>query len=133
MYKILCLTSLVLFGSNPKPERTYTKNYFSNGQIASEGWTIANKKTDYWYFYRENGFKKEEGHYANDQRSQWWIFYDAQEKIAAKCEYKSDKLEGFAIIYQNGEVIRAEKYKMGVQIKQWTSLAEFRKDNAALK
>jgi len=132
MYKIGFLVSLVLFGSNTKRDKTYAKNYFASGQIASEGWTIENKKTDYWYFYRENGFKKEEGHYASDQRTKWWIFYDTQEKVSAKCEYKGDKLEGFAIIYKNGKLIRAEKYKMGIQIKQWTSLSEFRKDNSDL-
>ncbi len=132
MYSILCWLGWVLFFCPDQP-KTYVKNYFLNGKIASEGWICDNKKTDYWYFYRDNGLKKEEGHYANNLRNKWWIVYDVQEKIAAKSEYKADKLDGFTIIYQNGRPVRAEKYQMGVQLKRWTSLAEFKKDNSELK
>jgi antitoxin component YwqK of YwqJK toxin-antitoxin module len=91
-----------------------------------------NKKQDYWFFYNENGFKKEEGHYENDKKVAWWIFYSSKNKIIKKSEYSNDKLNGFSIIYDNGEIIKAEKYNQGKKIKEWESIAEFKKDNTDL-
>ncbi len=109
--------------------KTYIKNYFENGQIESEGWIQEDQKVDYWFFYYENGSKKEEGHYVNNKKTKWWLSYDDQEILQKKCQFYNDKLEGLAIVYKKGSIIRAEKYKMNVKIKQWETLSAFRKDN----
>ncbi len=109
--------------------KTYVKKYFDNGKIESEGWFKDNQKVDYWFYYNENGNKKEEGHYSENKKTKWWITYDDNEIINKKCQFYNDKLEGICVIYQNGNIIRAEKYKMNLKIKQWKSLSEFRKDN----
>lgn len=109
--------------------RIYVKNYFENGHIESEGWIKDNQKVEYWFFYFENGNKKEEGHFANNKKTKWWITYDEKEIIQKKCQFLNNKLEGLAIVYKNGSIIRAEKYKMSIKIKQWETISEFRKDN----
>ena len=36
-------------------EKNYQKEYYENGQLQAEGWSIGNEKLDYWYFYHPNG------------------------------------------------------------------------------
>lgn len=110
---IYILSFLLFFQTN---EKSYFKNYHENGKLKSEGWMFQNQKVDYWFYYFENGIKKEEGHYKNNQKVKWWIFYDIKEEIIKKCEYKNDKLDGLSIIYSEGDIIRAEKYKLGKKI-----------------
>lgn len=118
---------LTFFGSTDT--KTYTKNYYQNGKLKEEGWILYDKKIDYWFFYYENGLKKEEGHYLNNQKVNWWIYYDQKQTISRKCQYKSNKLNGITIVYEKGEITRAEKYNNGKKIKAWTDLNEFKKDN----
>lgn len=113
-------------------EKIYIREFYPNKIVKAEGWMQSNKKEDYWFFYNENGSKKEEGHYENGKKVNWWIFYNTKNKIVKKCEYKNDKLNGFTIIYENGEITKAEKYNVGKKIKEWESIAEFKKDNTDL-
>lgn len=113
-------------------EKIYVRDYYPNKTLKSEGWMQNNKKVDYWFFYYENGIKKEEGHFENNKRANWWIFYNAKRKIIKKCEFKNDKQDGFSVIYNDGEVVKAEKYTVGKKVKEWESIAEFKKDNADL-
>lgn len=129
-FKIVLTFSLIMIFSNLFSQtKIYVKNYFENGKIESEGWIKDNQKVDYWFFYYVNGTKKEEGHYVNDKKFKWWILYDENEIIQKKCEFYNDKLDGLAIVYKNGIIVRAEKYKKNIKIKQWESLSAFRKDN----
>ena len=107
----------------------YVKNYYSNGQMKEEGWMEQNKKINYWFYYYENGNKKQEGHYKQNNKSNWWIFYDKKEKVIKKMEYKNDKPHGFSLIYENGDVVKAEKFLNGKLLKEWTSFSDFKKDN----
>lgn len=113
-------------------EKEYVKNYHSNGKLKEEGWILNDQKTDYWFYYYENGLKKEEGHYKNNQKVNWWISYDEKQTIIKKCEFKSNKMNGLAIVYFKGEIIKAEKYNNGKKVKTWTNLSEFKKDNSYL-
>lgn len=124
VYILILLSFLHVSG-----QKTYFKDYFSNGKLKSEGWLNQSQKEDYWFFYNENGTKKEEGHFANNKKCKWWIFYIHEEEISKKCQFESDKMNGLCLIYKNGEIIRAEKYLNDLKIKQWNSIAEFKKDN----
>ena len=97
-----------------------------------EGWIIDGKKNNYWFYYFETGLKKEEGHYCNNQKTNWWIYFDKKQRIIKKCEYKKNVLNGLTIIYINGKIVSAEKYIMGIKIKSWDNLYEFKKDNGNL-
>ena len=127
--KILTVLLIIAFSTSFGQTKLYIKNYFENGKIESEGWMINNQKTNYWFYYFDNGNKKEEGHYLSNKKTKWWITYDDNEVIQKKCHFLDDKLEGLMFVYENGKIIRAEKYKMNIKIKQWHSIAAFRKDN----
>lgn len=63
------------------------------------------------------------------KKASWWIFYDEKQIVTKKCEYKKDKLNGISILYDQGQIIKAEKYIDGKKIKTWTSIEEYKKDN----
>jgi antitoxin component YwqK of YwqJK toxin-antitoxin module len=129
-YKFWLIVLLIMgFSNSFGQSKTYVKNYFENGQIESEGWTKNNQKVDYWFYYYENGNKKEEGHYLDNKKTKWWLSYDDKEVLQKKCQFANNQLEGICVIYKNGNIIRAEKYKMNIKIKQWESLSAYRKDN----
>lgn len=116
------------FGSElPK---TYYKDFYANGNLKSEGWMIKKQKVDYWFFYYDNKSKKEEGHYINNQKSKWWVYYSPKGEIVKKCEFLNDKMNGLCIVYEKGNIIRAEKYKQGKKINQWNTIADFKRDNS---
>ena len=110
-------------------QNQYSKAYYSNGKLQSEGWLNKNDKVNYWFYYYEIGTKKEEGHYLKNQKVKWWIFYNSEQEIIRKTEYKNDKLDGLSILYKKGNIIKAEKYKMGIKIKEWDNLLDYQKDN----
>ena len=130
--KLLLLFLNVFFIGINLGEKEYIREFYTNKKLKSEGWMQDNKKQDYWFFYSENGSKKEEGHFENDKKTNWWIYYNAKNKIVKKCEYKNDKLNGFTIIYKDNEIVKAEKYSSGKKMKEWESIAEFKKDNTDL-
>lgn len=125
--KTFILIITLLFALNT--EQHYVKNYYSNGKMKEEGWMNNGKKCKYWFYYYENGNKKQEGHYENNKKVNWWIYYDKNEEVLKKTEYKNNVPNGFSIIYRDGDVVKAEKYSVGKKIKEWHSIAEFRRDN----
>ena len=118
----LCFISV----SGPK---TYVKNYYKNGKMKSEGWIQQNQKNDYWFFYNENGSKKEEGHFAENKKIEWWLFYTSKGEILKKVEFKNNVEEGLSIFYKNGQIIKAARYKAGLKIKEWNTIAAYKSDN----
>ena len=131
MFKSICVIILLTFFGN-NSQKIYQKDYFANGYIKSEGWIVKKQKVDYWFFYYDNKSKKEEGHYLNNQKNNWWIFYNQKGEVVKKCEFLKDKMNGLCIVYDRGQIIRAEKYAFGKKVNQWTTIAEFKKDNALL-
>lgn len=123
LYFILFLSA---FGVSE--HQNYLKTYYPNGIIKAEGWVKNNQKTAYWFYYFENGNKKEEGHYTANKKSKWWIFYNPEGTIIKKSEYKNDKLNGLSITYREGKISKAEEYKFGIKIKEWSNLDDYIKD-----
>jgi antitoxin component YwqK of YwqJK toxin-antitoxin module len=127
MVKGLFILGLIMvFGTAEMKQ--YSKNYYINGNLQSEGWMIQNQKTDYWFYYFENGNKKEEGHFVNNKKTKWWVYYNSEKEIIKKTEYKNDFANGLSIVYKAGKVVKAEKYNMGVKTKEWNSLSAYQND-----
>lgn len=124
---LFLLLLYTVFGSSE--QKQYSKNYYPNGKLQCEGWLSQNQKVDYWFFYYENGNKKEEGHYLANKKQKWWLFYDSNETLLRKTEYKNGKPDGLTILYKDGNIIKAEKYKSGIKTNEWSSLSAFQKDN----
>ncbi len=147
------LICLLAYSSYSFSQNTYQKNYFSNGNMKSEGWIANGKKngfwkyyfknqqvkkeghykkgkpSKYWYFYRKDGLKDKEGHYKNGKKNKWWLFYDKEGNINHKCQLKNNDKNGYCLIYKMNQLIKASKYKEGKKIKEWTDLSSFKKDN----
>ena len=133
-------------------EKSYVKNYDPVGNMTEEGWVSEGKKTGYWYFYQSNGGLKskgsfnqdqkqgywyfydkdgnllKEGHYQKDLAINWWIFYKPQ-GISEKVQFKQGRREGYALIYKNGTLFKAERYEDNRITGSWTSVSGFRRDN----
>ncbi|MGA9639445.1 toxin-antitoxin system YwqK family antitoxin [Flavobacterium sp.] len=110
-------------------QKSYSKMYYPNGKLQSEGWMNQNQKVDYWFYYYENGNKKEEGHYLTNKKQKWWLFYDSNENLLRKTEFLNDKPNGLTILYKDGKIVKAEKYQMGTKTNEWNSLSAYQKDN----
>ncbi len=134
-------------------ERTYIKEYDTNGRLKAEGWKSMDIKTGYWTFYHQNGevsfqghfsnnkkhgywycYNKEgqllkEGHFENGSAEKWWIFYDIAGRNKSKFQFKDNQKNGFALRYKNKRIVKAEEYKNGKKINEWTSITAFRLDN----
>lgn len=150
-YKLLIVLFTLLYVTST--EKTYNKTYYDNGSIKQEGWMQNNQKVDYWkfysnngslkkeghflddkevkywYFYHTNGIKKSEGHFINGGKNNWWIFYDDTGEINNKCQLKNNFKNGYRFQYKNKKIIKAEKYKAGKKIKEWTDIKSFKKEN----
>lgn len=107
----------------------YWKFYYENGTLKKEGRYYKDKETKYWYFYRADGTKVREGHFINGVKSKWWLFYDDMEIVDHKCQLKNNQKNGYCLMYKNKKLISARKYKNGKQLKEWTDLKSFKKEN----
>ncbi|MCG9792241.1 toxin-antitoxin system YwqK family antitoxin [Flavobacterium algicola] len=123
---LLFLVFMTIFATSA--QKKYAKSYYPTGTIQAEGWMSHNDKVDYWYFYYDNGNKKQEGHFEDNKKCKWWLFYDSNEVITRKTEYQNDLQNGISILYKDGNIVKAEKYKMGVKTNEWTSLSAYRND-----
>ncbi|GGG18198.1 hypothetical protein GCM10011344_18540 [Dokdonia pacifica] len=153
---------LILFlwispSTNENAVRMYSKEYYTNGNLKSEGWVMgsdktsywyyyhengklasrghykANHKTEYWYYYDKNGALEKEGHYKKGIAENWWIFYDLATQEKRKTQYQNNKKNGFSLIYQKNKLIKVEKYIQDVYKGMWTSISSFRRDNPDVK
>lgn len=105
--------------------------YYSNGSVSKKGHYNHNKKNGYWYFYNESGVLLKEGAFNNDNANNWWIFYTNDRK--KKIQYKNGVKEGYALIYKNNTLEKAERYSENKKIGEWTSYLIFKKDNPNIK
>jgi len=121
--------SLLIFS-----QKKYNKEYYSNGVLKEEGWTVNNEKegywffyhsnsklkqkghfknnlpANYWYFYRENGSLEKEGHYENGKQNKWWVYFDSEGKVNHKCQFKDDLKNGYCLMYNKNKLISASKF-----------------------
>jgi antitoxin component YwqK of YwqJK toxin-antitoxin module len=135
-------------------QKKYQKEYYKNGQLKQEGWVLNNHKIDYWkffykngnlkkeglfkdnletkywYFYSENSIKEKEGHFIEGQQNDWWLFYDKKGHVIHKCQLKNNQKNGYCLIYQEGTLIKASKFKKGKKINEWKDFSSFKKENS---
>ncbi|GAB5565534.1 MAG: hypothetical protein Wins2KO_25970 [Winogradskyella sp.] len=144
---------LFLFSQLGIAQKHYQKNYFDNGQLESAGWMEngqkskfwyyyhkngnlkakghykVNKKTKFWAFYNESGQLESEGHFNRGKRINWWVYYDNKGRVTHKCQVHNNKKNGYCLMYTNGKLSSAVKYKFDKKIKEWTDLRSFKKEN----
>lgn len=153
IHKVLAFTSLffILFQNSIEPVNIYSREFYENGILKAEGWKNGTLKENYWYFYYPNQNISKKGHYLHDSQegywfffekdnvlakegnfedgveNGWWIFYNGD--ITKKMFFKNGEKEGFALIYKNNKLKKAEKYSNNLKTGEWTSLIKFKYDN----
>jgi antitoxin component YwqK of YwqJK toxin-antitoxin module len=99
--------SLVLFLcfhlSWSQPNQTYTKYYYPNGNISSEGTIENGKPNGYWKTYYSNGQMKSEGNRKEFLLDSTWKFYRDNGSLSQLITYKNDLKEGVEILYDSLE------------------------------
>jgi uncharacterized protein len=78
----------------------YTKLYYGNKQVSSEGMIRNGKPDGKWISYHVNGKIKSEGNRRNFQLDSIWKFYDEQSYITDEISYLDGKRSGYHIKYQ---------------------------------
>lgn len=146
---------MILFLSSTINQKEFIKNYDDQGNLKSEGWIQNNQKTDFWTFYYNDGTIEKKGHFSNDKKTDYWYFYTKNKKLfkegsfisnrannwwvfysknsKTKIQYKNGKKNGYALIYHNNRLQKAERYKSNKKTGEWTSYFSFKKDNPNAK
>ena len=139
--------------TDPVGEKTYTREYYPDGQLQAEGWAAGNSKTGYWkmyhpngelaasghfrnnkkdrywHYYNTNGELIKEGHYRNAIAEDWWIFYDLDESKMVKIQFKGNRKHGYALRYKKRKLIKVERFSNDEKTGEWTSVIAFKLDN----
>lgn len=147
--------SLLFIVSLTNDKKEFTRNYDKRGNLTSEGWTQNEQKADFWTFYHPNGAIAKKGHYENGKKtgywyfyteksvlikegayiankaSDWWVFYSEQSTI--KIQFKEGLKDGYALIYNNSRLQKAERYNSNKKTGEWTSYFKFKRDNPDVK
>lgn len=76
-------------------DKGYTKYYYPDGEIISEGIIKNGKPNGYWKTYYQNKIIKSEGNRINYKLEGLWIFYDNEGDTLEKINYHNDKKNGY--------------------------------------
>ncbi len=155
MIQKLFLLSIVfvtlIFNNDQDVNKIYIKEYYETGVLKSEGWEQNGLKEDYWIYYNSNKTVSQKGHYLRGKANQYWFFYSKNGSLlkegmfykgiengwwifyqgtrVEKVKFNNGMKEGFALIYENDKLKKAEKYLHNNKTGEWTSLFKFKNDN----
>ncbi len=73
----------------------FTKLYYPNNTLKSEGHFSNGIKNGFWKYYFKNGKVKKEGNYANNIKDGFWKTYYKNGKVESEGHYSQDKPYGF--------------------------------------
>ncbi|MDD6210494.1 MAG: TonB family protein [Bacteroidales bacterium] len=91
--------------------------YHYNGNVASEGQYLNNKKVGIWKYYFLKGPLRGEGNVVDDKREGIWTFYHQNGSVFGKENFKKDKAEGESKwYYESGKISEIAIYKNGTVI-----------------
>lgn len=95
---------------------TYSKFYYENGKISSEGPMRNGKPDGYWKTYHTNGKLKSEGNRKNFQLDSTWKFYSESGKLTLEYNYKEGKKDGPLKTYgPDGKLLTEETYTSNIK------------------
>ncbi len=107
----------------------YWYTYYTDGTIKSKGNYKSNQKNGYWYYYTATGNIQYEGHYLDGNKTKWWVTYSKEGIVIFKCQYLNNIKQGYSLCYNNGKLIKSEKYVNNTKVDEWTSLWKFKLSN----
>lgn len=102
--------------AQPGDTAVYTKYYYENGKVSSEGPLRSGKPDGYWKTYHTNGKIKSEGNRKNFQLDSTWKFYNEQGKLSLEYTYREGKKTGPVKTYgSDGKLISEETYASNIK------------------
>lgn len=96
----------------------FTRFFYANGKLSSEGIMVNEKPDGYWKSYYENGTLKSEGNRIDFQLDGPWKFYNSKGELRLVTNYRNGLKEGNRITYTEEE--RIEEY-FEEDVKQGTA------------
>ena len=123
-----CIAFFVFFTQNAFCQQDtawhYTKFYYSDSLVSSEGWMRDGKPDGYWISYYPNGIVQSKGNRRNFLLDNVWRFYDNGGKLKSELSYMEGKRNGESKIYAENE-IQVYHYQDDTIIGcQWYSYSE---------
>ena len=116
MYTVLFQTGEKLreFHKKGKVYHGLSTNYYTSGQISSQGNYFNNSSEGTWTYYHENGKVSSKGEYENDHKQgEWNYYYDNGTKSRTET-YKNGQLHGLKTWYHdNGKKDIERTYEYG--------------------
>ncbi|MCU0431892.1 MAG: toxin-antitoxin system YwqK family antitoxin [Bacteroidia bacterium] len=104
--------SIGLAAQQPADTGRYTRLYYENGKIYSEGRLKNEKPEGYWKTYYPNGKLKSEGNRRNFQLDSTWKFYSEKGIPTITYTYKNGRKDGPKQIFdENGLLKREEPFR----------------------
>jgi antitoxin component YwqK of YwqJK toxin-antitoxin module len=102
---------LVVFGAateaNGQTEK-YTKFYYTDGTVSSEGLMRNGQPDGYWKTYYPDGGLKTEGNRKEFQLDSTWKFYRSDSTLEKTIDYKNNEKNGWERIFSDDEVLKEE-------------------------
>ncbi len=86
-------------------EAIYTKFYYPDSSVSSEGWLRNGEPDGYWKTYYEDGTLRSEGNRLNYLLDSTWYFYNLNGKIQMELNYKEGYKNGIRKIYTDETII----------------------------
>lgn len=96
--------------------------YFPSGKIAEETTYKAGQREGIYKVYTENGIVLEESTFKNNRYDGPALFRDAGGKIASKGNFVKDEKRGIWEFYEDGKLIKKEKYPLRVKFEKKTNI-----------
>jgi len=113
-YIIVILLLVLPLLSKTQDTAVFTRFYYENGRVSSEG-SLKNGKPDgYWKTYNENGKLVSEGNRKNYELDSIWKFYGDTAKLSMEISYLNGKKNGIRKSYLEKEIIE-ENFKEDVK------------------
>lgn len=113
-YIITILLIAIPFMSRTQDTATYTKFYYENGIVSSEGFIKNGKPDGYWKTFNEKGILISEGNRKNFELDSVWKFYGETGILTMEIHYKHGKKNGIRKSYLEKETIE-ESYKEDIK------------------
>lgn len=96
---------------------TYKSKVYENGVLVAEGLTDSlGRYQGFWKEFYTTGELRSEGHYLDSKRIGKWKFYHRNGKIEQAGDYKNGKPQGIWLwYYESGNLLREESYINGAE------------------
>ena len=106
--QFFCIVFFVFFMQNAfcqqDTARHYTKFYYSDSLVSSEGWMRGGKPDGYWISYYPNGIVQSKGNRKDFLLDSIWYFYDRKGGLKSELSYQEGMRHGITKIYSENEI-----------------------------